>query len=102
MTFINPTICELAIALSVASISLQVVAALARSRSAPVDEPAEPPVGVESFKPLSSDQRRASLRMTHKELRQMAQDLQVGSGHFRSRAKKIELVQAIRAHQEAA
>ena len=37
-----------------------------------------------------------SMKLTHKELRKMAQDQQIGSGKWRSRAKKIELVTALR------
>ena len=37
-----------------------------------------------------------SMKLTHKVLRQMAQDQQIGSGKWRSRAKKIELVTALR------
>ena len=46
--------------------------------------------------PESTPTPRASMKLTHKVLRQMAQDLQLGSSKWRSRAKKIELVAALR------
>lgn len=98
MTFINPTICEAAIVLAAASISLQVVAALARSRSVAVDEPAEPAPVVVTPTPQPSE--RPSLKLTHRQLRDIAQQLQIGNGRFRSRATKTELLEAIRAHNQ--
>ena len=38
---------------------------------------------------------RASMAMTHKELRQMAQDQKVGTGKWRSRATKAQFVRAL-------
>ncbi|MDA9868022.1 hypothetical protein N9C85_01155 [Synechococcus sp. AH-224-I15] len=38
---------------------------------------------------------RASMKLTHKELRKMAQDQQIGTSKWRSRAKKSEFVKAL-------
>ena len=38
-----------------------------------------------------------SMKLSHKQLKKMAQDHQIGSGKFRATAKKIELVTALRA-----
>ena len=81
------TICQAAIALAGISITLQLAAALARS-SAP-----EPITPTEEKSP-----HHASLRLTHRELRALAQQLQVGTSKFRSHAKKTELIEVFRAH----
>ena len=81
------TICQAAIALAGISITLQVAAALAKSSSPELSTPTE-----------EKSPHHASLRLTHRELRALAQDLKVGTSKFRSRAKKTELVEAIRSH----
>ena len=99
MTFINPTTTsEVAIVLAAASLSLQVVATLAKSRSVAIDEPAEPPSVVVTPSPLLYD--RPSLKLSRQQLLEHARALGVGNARFRNSASKIRLLEAIRAHNQ--
>ena len=59
------------------------------------------PAQADFIPPTQPDEAKlptASLKLTHKQLRTLAQDLRVGTGYWRSRATKIQLIEGIRQH----
>ena len=85
-------LCTVAVVMAGTSLLLQLGSAIAQSNTA------------DSITPTQADEAKlptASLKLSHKELRTLAQALKVGSGYWRSRAKKSELVIAIREHNQA-
>jgi len=88
-----PTItqCQLAIALASLSLVLQLAAVIARSKpSAPA--PSTPLVRT-TFGP-----KKPSLKLTRLELLKHARDLKIGTAKWRAHARKVQLLEAIRAH----
>ena len=94
------TFCQAAIGLAGLSITLQAVAALARTRSViSTDEPAEPPaVVVTPTEPVLHE--RPSLKLTRMELLQHARALGIHDAKWRNSARKTELCRAIQQHNE--
>ena len=92
------TLCQAAFGLATLSITLQLAAAIARSRtSIYMDEPAKPPVVITpASTPVSTD--RPSLKLTRVELLQHARALGIRNARWRNAATKIALLEAIRAH----
>jgi len=75
------------------SITLQLAAAIARSRtSIYVDETSSNLHGAEKV------QSRPSLKLTRAELLEHARDLKIGTAAWRNSARKIHLLEAIRQH----
>ena len=86
----TPTLCQLALGMAGLSITLQLAAAIARSRtSISIDGPAQRPAPVQS---------RPSLKLTRAELLEHARDLKIGTAAWRNSARKIHLLEAIRQH----
>ena len=102
---ITPTIslCQAAIGLAGLSITLQLAAAIARSRtSIHMDEPAEPPVAepVVITAPAPALHARPSPKLSRLELLEHARALGVKNARWRNSAKKVDLVLAIREHNQ--
>ena len=90
------TLSTIAVALGGAGLLLSLAPLMARSSSPVAETPAQSDQSPEPIK-----QERPSLRMTRKELVQIARDRRCGTAKFRASAKKVDLVRALQA-QEAA
>ena len=97
---ISPTVCQVAIGLSITSMAMQAIAAVARRRAAApaAVEPVEP-AAVEPTPPVELP-TAASLKLSRMELLQHARALGVGNARFRNSARKTELVRAIQQHNQ--
>ena len=85
------TLCQVAFGLATLSLVLQMAAAIARSKAfAPA--PSTPLVRT-TFGP-----KKPSLKLTRMELLKHARDLKIGTAKWRAHARKVQLLEAIRAH----
>ena len=86
------TLCQVAFGLATLSLVLQMAAAIARSKaSAPAPAPSTPLVRT-TFGP-----KKPSLKLTRMELLKHARDLKIGTAKWRAHARKVQLLEAIRA-----
>ena len=92
---ITPTICQVAVGMATTSLVLQLAAAIGRSRG---NTPAADPVVITPTTPTPAE--RPSLKLSRMELLQHARALGVGNARWRNSAKKVDLVLAIRDHNE--
>jgi len=85
------TLCQVAFGLATLSLLLQLAAAIGQSKaSAPA--PSTPLVRT-TFGP-----KKPSLKLTRMELLKHARDLKIGTAKWRAHARKVQLLEAIRAH----
>ena len=86
-------ICTVAVALGATSLLLSLAAIAGRSIQAPEDG-TEPPATVDQ--PM----HRPSMKMSRKQLLQLARDHKVGTAKWRARARKSDFVQALQAIED--
>jgi len=91
----TPTLCQVAFGLATLSLLLQLAAAIGQSKaSAPAPAPApSTPLVRTTFGP-----KKPSLKLTRLELLKHARDLKIGTAKWRAHARKVQLLEAIRAH----
>ena len=85
------TLCQVAFGLATLSLLLQLAAAIGQSKaSAPA---ASTPLVRTTFGP-----KKPSLKLTKLELLKHARHLKIGTARWRAHARKVQLLEAIRAH----
>ena len=85
------TLCQVAFGLATLSLLLQLAAAIGQSKPA-APAPSTPLVRT-TFGP-----KKPSLKLTRMELLKHARDLKIGTAKWRAHARKVQLLEAIRAH----
>ena len=94
------TFCQAAIGLAGLSITLQAVAAIARSTSSDTSTQSEQEPVVITPPPAPVLHERPSLKLTRMELLQHARALGIHDAKWRNSARKTELCRAIQQHNE--
>ena len=92
---ITPTICQAAVGMATTSLVLQLAAAIGRSRG---NTSAADPVVITPAPPTPPE--RPSLLLTRMELLEHARALKLGTARWRNSARKVDLLMAIRQHNQ--